>query len=134
MDAWTGWLQYCDLQQEKRDRLAAAVNFWTHRELASAFAEFRLNVLEQKAVRLSLLHWQHMNLSKVFQRWKEYKTRRAGLFGTLLALACKWEQPLIEDAFAAWRDFMAERKRIKVVTPDVTTLQDVFWPLILSAC
>ena len=113
--AWAGWLEYCDLQQEKRDKLAAAVNLWTHKELASAFANFRLNIMEQKAVRLSLLHWQHMNLSKVFQRWKEYKARRAGLFGTLIALACKWEQPLLEDAFASWRDFTAERQRIKVV-------------------
>lgn len=117
MGAWAGWLEYSDLQQEKRDKLAAAISFWTHKELASAFAEFRLNVLEQKAVRLSLLHWQHTNLSKVFQRWKEYKARRAGLFGALIALACKWEQPLMEDAFAAWQDFTAERKRIKVVMP-----------------
>ena len=115
--AWAGWQEYCELQQEKRDKLAAAVSMWTHKELASAFANFRLNVLEQKAVRLSLLHWQHMNLSKVFQRWKEYKARRARLFGALIALACKWEQPLMEDTFAAWRDFIAERERIKVVLP-----------------
>lgn len=115
MDAWSGWLDYCDQQQDKRDKLAAAVTFWTHKELASAFAEFRLNVFEQQAVRLSLLHWQHMNLSKVFQRWKEYKARRAGLFGALITLACKWEQPLLGDAFAAWQDFTAESKRIKVM-------------------
>lgn len=115
MEAWGGWLDYCDQQHEKRDKLATAVTFWTHRELASAFAEFRLNVVEQQAVRLSLLHWQHANLSKVFQRWKEYKTRRAGLFGALITLACKWEQPLLADAFAAWQDFTAESKRIKVM-------------------
>lgn len=132
VEAWAGWLEYCDLQQDKRGKLAAAVTFWTHKELAGAFAEFRLNVMEQQAVRLSLLHWQHVNLSKVFQRWKEYKGRRAGLFGTLIALACKWEQPLMEDAFAAWRDFMADSKRIKVVKSGLA-LQDVSWLPVLSA-
>lgn len=136
MGAWASWLEYCDLQSGKRDQLAAAVSFWTHKELACTFAEFRLNVLEQKAVRLSLLHWQHTNLSKVFQRWKEYKARRAGLFGTLIALACKWEQPLMEDAFAAWQNFTADRKRIKVVMPvfgQCLALQNVSWLLVLSA-
>ena len=74
----------------------------------------RLNVLEQRAVRLSLLHWQHVNLAKVFQRWKEYKGRRAQLFGSLIALACKWEQPLMEDAWAAWRECTTESRRIQV--------------------
>jgi len=50
----------------------------------------------------------------VFQRWKEYKGRRAQLFGSLIALACKWEQPLMEDAWAAWREYTVESKRIKV--------------------
>ena len=74
----------------------------------------RLNVLHQQAVRLSLLHWQHAALAKVFQRWKEYKGRRAQLFGSLIALARKWEQPLMEDAWAAWREYTVESKRIKV--------------------
>jgi hypothetical protein len=74
----------------------------------------RLNVLHQRAVRLSLLHWQQAALAKVFQRWKEYKGRRAQLFGSLIALACKWEQPLMEDAWAAWREYTVESKRIKV--------------------
>jgi len=74
----------------------------------------RMNVLHQRAVRLSLLHWQHAALAKVFQRWKEYKGRRAQLFGSLIALACKWEQPLMEDAWAAWREYAVESKRIKV--------------------
>lgn len=65
-------------------------------------------------MRLSLLHWQHANLAKVFQRWKEYKGRRAQLFGSLIALACKWEQPLMEDAWAAWRECTIESKRIQV--------------------
>ena len=116
MGAWDGWLEYCDLRQEKRKQLTAAVQFWTHRELASAFHEFRLNVLAQHAARLSLLHWQHMSLSKVFQRWKDYKARRAQLFGSLIALACKWEQPLLGDAFAAWQDYTAESKHIKART------------------
>lgn len=74
----------------------------------------RANVMQQRAKRLSLLHWQHANLCKVFQRWKEYKGRRAQLFGSLLALACKWEAPLLQDAWAAWRDYTAESRRIKV--------------------
>ena len=74
----------------------------------------RMNVVEQRAVRLSLLHWQHANLSQAFQLWKDYKGRRAHLFGSLLALACKWEQPLLQDAWAAWRDYTAESQRIKV--------------------
>ena len=74
----------------------------------------RLNVLHQQAVRLSLLHWQHAALVKVFQRWKDYKGRRAQLFGSLIALARKWEQPLMEDAWAAWREYTVESKRIKV--------------------
>lgn len=65
-------------------------------------------------MRLSLLHWQHANLAKVFQRWKEYKGRRAQLFGSLIALACKWEQPLMEDAWAAWRECTTESRRIQV--------------------
>ncbi len=71
-------------------------------------------MLHQRAVRLSLLHWQQAALAKVFQRWKEYKGRRAQLFGTLIALARKWEQPLMEDAWAAWREYTVESKRIKV--------------------
>ncbi len=71
-------------------------------------------MLHQRAVRLSLLHWQQAALAKVFQRWKEYKGRRAQLFGSLIALACKWEQPLMEDAWAAWREYTVESKRIKV--------------------
>lgn len=74
----------------------------------------RLNVLHQRAVRLSLLHWQQAALAKVFQRWKEYKGRRAQLFGSLITLARKWEQPLMEDAWAAWREYTVESKRIKV--------------------
>ena len=42
MEAWRGWLDYCELQQMKKEQLAAAVAFWTHRELAAAFDEFRL--------------------------------------------------------------------------------------------
>ena len=132
MEAWDGWLEFCNLQQEKRDKLAAAVSFWTHKELASAFAEFKLNVLEQKAVRLSLLHWQHMNLCKVFQRWKEYKARRGQLFGALITLACKWEQPLLEDALAAWQDFTVKRRHLKVMMP-YFAVQDVLQSLVLTA-
>ncbi len=39
--AWSGWLEFCELRQQKRERLAAAVTFWTHRELAAAFHQFR---------------------------------------------------------------------------------------------
>ncbi len=60
------------------------------------------------------MHWQQAALAKVFQRWKEYKGRRAQLFGSLIALARKWEQPLMEDAWAAWREYTVESKRIKV--------------------
>jgi hypothetical protein len=41
MGAWSGWLEFCELRQEKREQLAAAVTFWTHRELAAAFHQFR---------------------------------------------------------------------------------------------
>ena len=70
--------------------------------------------MEQRAWRLSLLHWQHSNLAKVFQRWKEYKGRRAELFSRMLALACKWERPLLEDAWAAWLQHAAQGRRDKV--------------------
>jgi hypothetical protein len=39
--AWSGWLEFCELRQEKREQLAAAVTFWTHRELAAVFDQFR---------------------------------------------------------------------------------------------
>lgn len=39
--AWSSWLEFCELRQEKREQLAAAVTFWTHRELAAAFDQFR---------------------------------------------------------------------------------------------
>ena len=41
MGAWSSWLEFCELRQEKRDQLAAAVTFWTHQELAAAFDQFR---------------------------------------------------------------------------------------------
>ena len=41
MGAWSEWLEFCELRQEKREQLAAAVTFWTHRELAAAFHQFR---------------------------------------------------------------------------------------------
>lgn len=41
VEAWSGWLEYCELRQAKKEQLAAAVTFWTHRELAAAFDEFR---------------------------------------------------------------------------------------------
>lgn len=72
--------------------------------------------MQQRAQRLSLLHWQHSNLAKVFQRWKEYKGRRAGLFAKMLALATKWERPLLEDAWSAWLDHVAKKRQDKVYT------------------
>ena len=72
--------------------------------------------MQQRAQRLSLLHWQHSNLSKVFQRWKEYKGRRAGLFAKMLALATKWERPLLEDTWSAWLDHVAKKRQDKVYT------------------
>ena len=86
---------------------------------------YRWNVIQQRAVRLSLLHWQHTNMAKVFQRWREYKGRRAQLFGSLIALACKWEQPLIEDAWAAWREYTVESKRIKVCFTPASASQNI---------
>ena len=41
IEAWSGWLEFCELRQEKREQVAAAVTFWTHRELAAAFHQFR---------------------------------------------------------------------------------------------
>ena len=72
--------------------------------------------MQQRAWRLSLLHWQHSNLCKVFQRWKEYKGRRAGLFSKMLGLATKWEKPLLEDAWSAWLNHVAKQRRDKVGT------------------
>ena len=49
MGAWSGWLEFCELRQEKGEQLAAAVTFWTHRELAAAFDQFRwISVLAQR--------------------------------------------------------------------------------------
>lgn len=81
----------------------------------------RWNVMQQRAWRLSMLHWQHCNLSKVFQRWKEYKGRRAGLFAKMLGLATKWEKPLLEDAWSAWLDHVVKKRQDKVgpSTPSV---------------
>ena len=89
----------------------------------------RYNVMEQRAWRLSLLHWQHSNLAKVFQRWKEYKGRRAELFSRMLGLACKWERPLLEDAWTAWLQHAAQGRQDKV------QLYPMPWPwLVPSAC
>ena len=41
VEAWSSWLAFCEQRQAKREQLAAAVSFWRHRELATAFADFR---------------------------------------------------------------------------------------------
>ena len=81
--------------------------------------------MQQRAWRLSLLHWQHSNLSKVFQRWKDYKGRRAGLFARMLALATKWERPLLEDAWSAWLDLVVKERQDKVCTSTSTATRKV---------
>lgn len=41
LEAWSSWQEFCDAQQTKREQLALAVSFWTQRELATAFNQFR---------------------------------------------------------------------------------------------
>ncbi len=58
VEAWAGWLEYCELKQVKREQLAAAVTFWTHRELASAFDQFRSALWHAQTLYLNKqMHW-----------------------------------------------------------------------------
>ena len=50
MEAWSSWLDFCEQRQAKREQLAAAVSFWRHRELATAFADFRYAAVDHATV------------------------------------------------------------------------------------
>ena len=71
-------------------------------------------MVEAHAARLVLVHWQHAHLAKVWARWQQYMDRRRQLFGSILALATKWDRPLLQDAWEAWQIHVAHNREIKV--------------------
>ena len=74
----------------------------------------RQNALEARKARAVLLHWQHAQLAKVWARWVQYKGRRQQLFGHILAIAVRWEKPLLQDAWESWRAYVEDSRAIKV--------------------
>ncbi len=77
-------------------------------------AACRQNMVEARAARLVLVHWQHAHLAKVWARWQQYMDRRRQLFGRILALATKWDRPLLQDAWEAWQAHVASNRDVKV--------------------
>ena len=106
--AWTAWLDFCSAQSRKQELLRGAVAHWMRRYLQAGLEAFAENVRRRRSTRAALAHFSLAAAAKAFVAWRQAGVQQRETVKRLMAIALRFQRPLLAEAWACWREATVE--------------------------